>query len=78
VAKGDEIPESRHFGEIVGEEVLVQFLEQSLELLMHVLNRATMEEDEVEDLGALTHVLFPLGESASRTLSLRCQVFKQR
>ena len=74
----DEVPERGHLRKVVREEVLVQLLQQRLKLLVHMFDRTTVKQNEVEHFRPLTHIFLPLGESRPRTLRLRRQILKKR
>jgi len=55
----------------------VQFSEKSLELLADVLDGAAMEEDEIEDFGALADVFVPLSQAPTCRLRLHRQILEE-
>ena len=77
MAQRDEVPERGHLGQKILEEFAVELPQQRLELLTHMLDCASVEEHEVEDLRSFADILLPLGKSATRRLSLRAQVLEK-
>ena len=77
VTNRHEVPKGSHFGQIRLEEFAMELSEECFELLAHMLDRAPMEQHEIEHFGPLADVFIPLGQAAPSRLGLHRKVLEE-